>query len=118
MTIFTTNLDPVYQAVFNMFTDSIYSFSGGVITNNNTDADYDFTGHTCVATVREKEALGTILMELDTADGTIVLEDGQIKVPDFTIDTAGDYVADFVVTLPDNQELVFLAARFIVKQRT
>jgi len=118
MSIFTTNLDPVYQAVFNMFTDSIYSFSGGVITNNNTDADYDFTGHTCVATVREKEALGTILMELDTADGTIVLEDGQIKVPDFTIAVAGDYVADFVVTLPDDQELVFLAARFIVKQRT
>jgi len=118
MTIFTTNLDPVYQAVFNMFTDSIYNFSGGVITNNDTDADYDFTNHSCIAVIREKDSNGTILMTLNSGDGGIVLEDGQIKIPDFTIAVAGDYVADFVVTLPDDQELVFLAARFIVKQRT
>ncbi len=118
MTAFSTNLDPNIPSTYYMFTDNIYDVSLATFTNNNTDADYDFTGHTCVATLREKDALGTILMELTTADNTIVLEDGQIKVPDFTIAVAGDYVADFVVTLPDDQELVFLAARFIVKQRT
>jgi hypothetical protein len=116
--IFTTSLDPKYIGAFQMYAGNIYSFSGGVITNLNTDADYDFTGHTCTANVREKTPNGTLILELNTADGSIVLEDGQIKVPDFTLPDGGDFLADFVVTLPDGQELTFMQARFLVIEKT
>jgi hypothetical protein len=116
--IFTTSLDPKYIGAFEMYAGNIYSFSGGVITNLNTDADYDFTGHTCVANVRDKNSNGTIVLELSTEDDTIVLEEGQIKVPEFTLPDAGNFLADFVVTLPDGQELTFLSARFLVSEKT
>lgn len=116
--IFTTSLDPVYQGVFQMFAGGVYDFSGGVITNLNTDAAYDFTGHTCECNIREKDENGEIVEALTTTDSSIILEDGQIKVPQLIIENAGDYLADFVVTLPDMQEMVFLRARFIVKPRT
>jgi hypothetical protein len=115
---FTTSLDPVYAGNYEMYAGNIYAFSGGVMTVVGTNEDYDFTDHTCVANVRESKPNGTIVLELTTADNSIVLEDGQIKVPDFTIAEAGDYVADFIVTLPDAQELTFLSARFLVKAKT